>query len=197
MIVCGIGTEVGKTVVSAIIASALGADYWKPIQCGEPDSEVLRQLLDSQAHTIHPARYSFKDPVSPLQAGGHIDPDQIVCPVTERGLIIEGVGGIMVPLNSHCHTLDLFRRWNLPWIVVSRHYLGSINHTLMTLEILRIANVNVVGVIFNGEPQPYSEEAIIKLGKVSCLGRLLPQKKIDRTTIQQIGMEWKPQLQSI
>lgn len=198
IMITGIGTDVGKTVVSAIVATALGADYWKPIQCSEKDSIRMKILLDPLKHTIHPSSYTFKTPVSPHHAAAleevTIDCNTIAPPSTRRPLVIEGVGGVLVPLTEMTHTRDLFRIWNCSWIIVSRHYLGSINHTLLTLEALKSHGIPIAGIIFNGEPNPASENAIMKLGKVPLLTRLLPQNTIDKQNIQRISEQWKPQL---
>lgn len=138
IIVAGIGTGVGKTVVSAIITTLFKGDYWKPIQSGEvdADSQVIAKLLSLEC-TVHPPAYSFKAPLSPHHAARlenqTIDPDKIIPPNTNRPLVIEMAGGIFVPLRDNLLSIDLFKSWNASWILVSKHYLGSINHTLLTI----------------------------------------------------------------
>jgi dethiobiotin synthetase len=201
IMIAGIGTDVGKTVVSAIVATALGADYWKPLECGESDSNTMAKLLDPQFHTVHPSSYTFKALVSPHHAAlledTSIDCHKIRLPRTHRLLVIEGVGGLLVPLTVDCHTLDLFQTWDCHWVIVSSHYLGSINHTLLTIEMLKSRSIPISGIIFNGEPNRHTEEAILTIGQIPCLGRLLPQITIDKQTIQRIAALWKPQWQKL
>lgn len=173
-LVAGIGTDAGKTTASAFLATLLGADYWKPIECGESDTKRVEKWLGVER--VHPPAYSFKAPLSPHHAARlenrTINPESIIPPKTERPLIIEGVGGIFTPLTSDLLAIDLFAAWDYPWIVVSRHYVGSINHTLLTLEALKRRNIVVAGIIFNGEPNPDSEKVILDIGGLPSLGRL-------------------------
>lgn len=198
IIIAGIGTDVGKTVTSAIIATIFEGDYWKPIQTGDEkktDSQCMMNLI-SKNNKIHPSSYSFKTPVSPHYAAKlekrEIDLEKITLPSTEKKyLIIESVGGILVPLNDKHLSIDLFSSWDAPWILVSKNYLGSINHTLLTVEVLNSRNINILGLIFNGEPNPSSEEAIKKYTKLPCLGRIFPEKNINRTIIKKYVKAWK------
>lgn len=200
IIVAGCGTDVGKTVVSAILATALEADYWKPIQSGpEPDTETVKKLIVHER--IHPATYTLKAPLSPHHAARlenvEIDVSRIVPPITDNTLIIESVGGVMVPLTLERHTLDLFATWNATWIVVSKFYLGSINHTLLTLEALKSRHVHVHSIVFNGERNRDSEEAILRLSGIPRLGHLQQEKKININIIQRYAQRWKNQLITI
>lgn len=196
-IIAGIGTEVGKTVVSAIFTTLFSADYWKPIESGENDldSHVIKELIEPSKHRIYPPTYSFKNPLSPHHAARleniHIDLQKIIPPKTERPLIIEMAGGIFVPLNLESLTIELFQPWTDKWIVVSKHYLGSINHTLLTIEALRNKNINPLGIIFNGNPNPDTEQAILNLSKTPFLGRLLPEKKITPSIIKRYATQWR------
>ena len=178
LIVTGISTEVGKTVVSAILAKALRADYWKPIEAGGHDTETVKQLSGAYCY---PSAYQLKHPLSPHRAAEleniTIDPKRIIPPKAER-LIIEGCGGVMVPYGEG-HLGTLFASWNLPWVVVSRHYLGSINHTLLTLEWLKMKRQHVLGVIFNGESNPATERCI----DAPCLGHVYPEKTLNQRKI--------------
>ena len=199
LMIAGIGTDVGKTVVSAIIATAFGADYWKPIQSGQQtDFHQMSQWLNPQFHVVHSPSYMFQTPVSPHHAAylekRVIEPNQIRIPQTSRKLVIEGVGGVIVPLSTHLSTLDLFEKWPCRWIIVSKHYLGSINHTLLTVSALKSRNLHIAGIIFNGEPNQQSEEAILAQSNLPCIARLLPQQYLDSTTIQGIAASWKSQL---
>ncbi len=171
------------------MTTVLQADYWKPIQCGE--EELCIGELIAPLH-VHPSRYSFKAPLSPHHAARlenlAIDPNSIVPP--DRPLVIESVGGIFVPLTRKILTIDLFQTWPCTWIIVSKHYLGSINHTLLTLEALKMRGVKIAGLIFNGEPNPDSEAAILEISQLSFLGRILPEPIINRETIQRIAKSW-------
>lgn len=199
IMVAGIGTDVGKTVVSAILTTFLQGDYWKPIQCGDEensDTTTMKDWLDPTNHTIHTPAYSLKAPLSPHHAARLenilIKGDSIPLPQTTRPLIIEGVGGIFVPLTSNISSLDLFKSWNCQWVIVSKHYLGSINHTLLTLEVLKKLGLPILGIIFNGEPNPDSESAILEISQVPFLGRLLPEANINQKTIQRYAKQWQP-----
>jgi dethiobiotin synthetase len=192
IIVAGIGTDVGKTIVSAILTTLMDGDYWKPIQCGpleSSDTTVMKGLINTTRHRIHPPAYSFKEPRSPHHS--KVMPDSIVPPQTDRPLIIEGVGGIFVPLTSHVVSFDLFKAWDSMWVVVSRHYLGSINHTLLTLHALKSHNISIAGLIFNGKPNHKNEAPILAISGLPLLGRLLPEKTINQQTIQKYVQKWK------
>jgi dethiobiotin synthetase len=189
--VTGIGTGVGKTVVSAILTEALKADYWKPVQCGgleNTDSDIVRSLISNTQTKIHPEIYKFKTPASPHYAA-EIDNIKIEIvnfkiPETKNHLIIEGAGGLMVPLNENFLVIDLIKQFNADVILVSQNYLGSINHTLLSLEILKSRNIKIKGIVFNGEPNAPSEKYILDHSKVKHLFSLLLQKKIDKAFIK-------------
>lgn len=203
IIVAGSGTDVGKTVVSAILVAMMQGGYWKPIQCGEEvsDTATLKQLIDTKRHPIYPPAYSLKASLSPHHAarleGTSINIDSITLPKATGPLIIESVGGIFVPLSTQFLSIDLFKTWNCQWIVVSRHYLGSINHTLLTLDALKRQGISVAGIIFNGEPNPDSEAAILEISQLPLLGRLLPETKINPQTIQRYAKKWQTLLSEL
>lgn len=199
IMVAGIGTEVGKTVVSAILAILLKADYWKPIQCGDEensDTAIVKSWLDSSKHIIHPAAYSFKAPLSPHHAASLennlIKLDSIILPQTTRSLVIESVGGIFVPLTPKILSIELFKSWNCQWIIVSKHYLGSINHTLLTIEALKQRQIPIMGIIFNGEFNPNSETVILENSQLPLLGRLFPESDLNSKTFQKYVKQWQP-----
>jgi dethiobiotin synthetase len=199
IMVAGIGTDVGKTIVSAILTTLLKGDYWKPIQCGNEensDTAMMKKWLNTTKHTIHPSAYSLKAPLSPHHAARleniSITLDSITLPQTTRPLIIEGVGGILVPLTPKTSSIDLFKSWDCQWVIVSRHYLGSINHTLLTIEILKKLCLPILGIIFNGEHNSDSESAILEISQVSVLGRLLPEANLNPQTIQRYAKQWQP-----
>lgn len=204
IMVAGIGTDVGKTVVSAILTMLVKGDYWKPIQCGDEESSdtaTMKRWLDPTKHTIFPPAYSLKAPLSPHHAARLentlIPLDAITLPQTTRPLIIEGVGGIFVPLTPKITSLELFKTWDCQWVIVSKHYLGSINHTLLTLETLKKHDLPILGIIFNGEPNPDSELAILEISQVPVLGRLLPEAHLNPQTIQRYVNQWRPHFPTI
>lgn len=204
IIVAGSGTDVGKTVVSAILTTLLEGDYWKPVECGhgeESDTATMKKLIDTSRHRIYPSAYSFQAALSPHQAARleniSINLDCIVPPLTTRTLIIESAGGIFVPLSTKALSIDLFKSWESTWIIVSKHYLGSINHTLLTLDALKRQNISVMGLIFNGVANPDSEGAILEFSKLPLLGRLLPETNLNAQTIQRYAKQWKPKLSQL
>lgn len=189
IIVAGIDTDVGKTITAAVLTLMLNGTYWKPVDCGAFDTATIKQFNLPHLQPL----YSFKTPCSPHYAafleGKMITPFEYPSQVSP--LIIETAGGVLTPLTLELTNLDHFSTWNCPWILVSRHILGSINHTLLTVEALRRRNVDLLGIIFNGYPDPCSEEPILKQTQLACLGRLLPEPKIDRTTLQKYATQWK------
>ncbi len=204
IIVAGSGTCVGKTIVAAILTTSLKGEYWKPVQCGDEedsDTATIKKLIDETKCHIHEPAYSLKAPLSPHHAAIleniSICPKNIIPPQTIRPLIIEGVGGIFVPLSSKILSFDLFKSWNCPWIVVSSHYLGSINHTLLTLHALKQNNILVAGIIFNGLPNYDSENVILEFSQVPLLGRLLPETNINPQIIQRYAKLWQPKLSKV
>lgn len=197
IMVAGVGTDVGKTIVSAILTTLFEGEYWKPVQCGiDSDTAAMEGLLDIKKHKLHPPAYSLKAPLSPHHAARleniTINLDAIVPPETTRSLIIEGVGGIHVPLTPEISSLDLFKSWDCQWVIVSKHYLGSINHTLLTVEVLKMLSLPILGIIFNGEINSDSESAILKISRAPLLGRLFPEETLNLQTIQRYAKEWLP-----
>ncbi len=182
LIVTGTDTGIGKTVLAAGIAGHLAAAqgatrYWKPVQAGladETDSQTVARL--APAVTILPEAYRFTTPASPHHAaardGVTIDPARLTLPTGETPLVVEGAGGVLVPLSDDLLYADLFARWGLPVVLAARTALGTINHTLLSLEALRARGITVAGVAFIGAGEPVSEAAIARLGKVRILGRL-------------------------
>lgn len=171
--VTGTDTEVGKTVTSAIFTLALPACYWKPVQSGDPDDKRVQQLTELPANHFFPAAYSLKASLSPDQAARReniqIDLEKIILPTTSGPLIVEGAGGIFTPLNDTTCMLDLMRKLNLPIIIVSRGGLGTINHTLMTIEVLRQRHFTIQGIVFSGQLNPENQYTIEKWGNVRTL----------------------------
>ncbi|MFT6745678.1 MAG: dethiobiotin synthetase [Glaciecola sp.] len=196
--VTGIGTDVGKTIVSAVLTEALQADYWKPIQCGGlelTDTDRVKRLVSSPASHFHPETYSFPNPVSPHQAAklndSKIRLGKLTPPETENTLIIEGAGGIMVPYNYRGDSmLEIAQHCEAEIVVVANSYLGSINHTILTLEHLKTQDVNVLGIIFNGESNSESEEVILNKTKVTCLGRIPQEFEFSKELIKKYAHDY-------
>jgi dethiobiotin synthetase len=177
-LVTGIGTDVGKTVVSAIIAQALEADYWKPIQSGEldnSDSHKINRLTNDLVQVL-PERYRLNEPLSPHASaaidGVQLHLSELTLPQTDRNLLVEGAGGLMVPINDTDLLIDAFKQWNLPVIIVSRHYVGSINHTLLTIEALQNRGIAIKGLVFVGDENTGTESFILNHTKVPFLMRV-------------------------
>ena len=167
LFISGIGTEIGKTIASAVLVESLQADYWKPIQSGEldnSDSMLVESLISNNKTIIHPEAYRLTQPFSPHKSaaldGIHIDLDKIILPKTENQLIIEGAGGLMVPLNDQDLIIDLIKKLDAEVILVSKNYLGSINHTLLSVELLKNRSIPIRKLIFCGESNPSSEDVI-------------------------------------
>ena len=195
--VSGIGTDVGKTIVSAMLAEALGADYWKPVQCGnlgENDSARVRKLVSNPDLKVHPERYRLQTPASPHLAasidGVSMRLSDFSPPDTSNKLIIEGAGGLLVPLSDTEMMIDLIKQLAAPVVLVSRNYLGSINHTLLSIEALRTRGIKLLGVVFNGSRAVESEEAILKLGRVECMGRISEEVRMDRECIARYAKQF-------
>jgi dethiobiotin synthase len=174
--ITGTDTDVGKTLVSAVFTYALQATYWKPIQSGSSDQAVVRDLTGfSDAH-FHPTQYAFRASLSPDQAAllenRTIDLTTCQLPETMRPLIIEGAGGVFVPLNEEACMLDLMKQFAIPVVIVSRGKLGTINHTLLSIEALRRRDIPIQGVVFSGELNPDNQAAIEKWGNVKTLFHL-------------------------
>lgn len=195
IIVTGIGTDVGKTLVSAIIATRLKADYWKPIECGDSDTEQIRTLIDPSLHSLFPPAYRFKKPLSPHHAARleqkEVDIGKINLPKSNRTLIVETAGGIFVPLTKEMLTLTAFKCWPADWIVVSRNYLGSINHTLLTVEALKKHGVSILGLVFNGDPNPDSEQVIEYQTQLPVIGRLKQELTWTLATTRHYATQFK------
>ena len=203
LFITGIGTDIGKTVVSAILTEALKADYWKPIQAGElsySDSHKIKALISNSKSKIFDNSYALKMPMSPHAAaeieGITIASKNIIKPETENTLVIEGAGGLLVPINDSETILDLIKS-DYKVIVVSKHYLGSINHTLLTLNILKNKGLKVVGLIYNGNENEPSERIIKKMTTVPLLGRINDEQKITKAVIKKYATLLKPQLETL
>ncbi len=192
IVVAGTDTEIGKTVFAAGLADLLGADYWKPVQAGlegETDSRTVARLGGLADDRIVPERYRLQTPASPHHAaamdGVRIAADTLDVPDSgERPLVIEGSGGLLVPLNRTTLYIDVFARWRYPVVLCARTALGTINHSLLSIEALRNRNIELLGIAFIGESSPESESAICEMGRVRRLGRLPRLSPLTRTTLR-------------
>ena len=190
--VTGIGTDVGKTVVSAVLTQALQADYWKPIQTGcdlDSDTDKVKKLVTC-AHTyFHPEKYLLKASLAPLVAAKaeniSIDIEDLTLPETSNNtLVIEGAGGLMVPVTENFYMIDLIERWRAQTVLVVQNYLGSINHTLLSIEALKNRDIAVLGIIMCGVENPASEEIIFKQSGYKLLGRINKEPSITAEMIK-------------
>ena len=177
--VTGIDTGIGKTIISSILVESGKTDYWKPVQSGSneiTDSTTVKNLISNKVSHIHKETYLLKEPISPHAAAKkeniEIILSNIKIPQTNNHLIVEGAGGLLVPLNQRETIMDLIKWLNIEVIMVSKNYLGSINHTLLSLEILKTNNVPVKGIIFNGEPNRETEEVIHQKTNAPILARI-------------------------
>jgi dethiobiotin synthetase len=191
-IISGIGTDVGKTVASAIIAQALDATYWKPVQAGDlhfTDSMKVDQWTDDEVAVLA-ERYRLNEPMSPHAAaeidGVTIQAGDFEIPIVSGNLIIEGAGGLMVPVNANGLVyIDLFQDWNIPVILISRHYLGSINHTLLSVEALRSRNIPIHGIVYVGDENTHTESIIAKITELTVIGRIPMVDEVNASFIQE------------
>ena len=193
--ITGIGTGVGKTIVSAIITEALQADYWKPIQTGvgegfssvPKDSDVVKNLISNKKTIIHPEAYCLKMPASPLaaaeDAGIKIEIKNIHLPQTNNTLVIEGAGGLMVPINENELMIDLMEEWDCEVILVSQNYLGSINHTMLSCMALADRKINVLGIVYNGEDTLMAERSVLSFCDYPVIGRIKPEKEFTKEKV--------------
>ncbi len=200
--ITGIGTDVGKTIASAIVVEALQADYFKPIQAGDldfSDTDKVKQMVSNLKSHFHKNKYALHTPMSPHAAAEidniTIETDKIILPETDNNLVIEGAGGLLVPLNNTETIIDIIKP-EYKVIVVSRHYLGSINHTLMTLEILKNKGCNPA-IIFNGEEHKTTEDIIKKMTGVQVIGRINNEPYFDTTVVKEYAELFKETLESL
>ena len=177
--VTGTDTDVGKTVVSAWLVARLGAYYWKPVQAGnhpETDSAIVRRLTGAAPDRILPEAYVLPEPIAPHEAarraGIAIDMERLVPPPCDRPLVVEGAGGLMVPLTDRAYVIDLATELHLPIILVTRSTLGTINHTLLSLEAIRRRGLTLAGVVVNGPETPHNRAAIERYGQVEIIAEI-------------------------
>ena len=195
LFITGIGTDIGKTVVSAILVEKLKADYWKPVQSGELDNSdtmKVKALVSNSLSVFHPESYRLNTALSPHHSAKidsiTIDPSKIIVPETSNQyLVIEGAGGLMVPLNDEYLVIDLASDLNAEIILVSKAYLGSINHTLLSIDAIKQRNLPLRGIIFNGNANPESEELILKYSGIKCIGSIPQAANLDKKFVSDCG----------
>jgi len=188
--ITGNGTDVGKTVISAIITEHLKSDYWKPVQSGEldnTDTMKVKRLVSNSKTVFHEEKFKLVQPLSPHASaeidGVKIQLEDFKLPVTNNHLVIEGAGGLMVPLNDKILIADIITYFKASVVIVSRNYLGSINHTLLTVQELQRRGIPILGIVFNGEHSPQSENFILQYTQLPLLFRVNMEEIIDKQTI--------------
>jgi len=196
--ITGSSTEVGKTIASAIITECLQADYWKPVQAGElenTDTDKVKRLVSNPKTKFHVSTHKLNGFMSPHAAA---EMDEVVIsakkvkrPSTKNNLVIEGAGGLVVPLNDTETVADLIRPTDKV-VVISRHYLGSINHTLLTIEALKQRKLDIFGILFSGVETPSTETIIAKMSGVPILGRIDEEPYFDRNVVRQYADDFHP-----
>lgn len=198
LFVTGIGTDVGKTVVAAILTEALQADYWKPVQTGSffsTDSSKVQKLISNQLTRVHPEAYSLKQYMSPHAAaeleGVAIEMANIRLPETTNNLVIEGAGGLMVPLNSSEFIIDLIKKFDAEAVLVIQNYLGSINHSLLSIDALKHRDIKIRGLVFNGPPHKLSEDIILSYSGLPLLGRVSKEAEITKEVVSRYAKEFR------
>lgn len=198
-VVAGIGTDVGKSIVSAVLAEAWQADYWKPVQAGSldfTDTDYVKSLVSNTISQFHHEVYRLTQPMSPHAAAEidqvEIEQGKLKIPETKNILLIELAGGLMVPLKKYFLNVDLMQQWNLPAILVTRNYLGSINHTLLSIEVLQERNIPIAGIIFSGPEVKPTEEVILQYSGLKCLGYVRELETIDKSSIAQAAESFVP-----
>lgn len=197
--ITGIGTDVGKTVVSSVLVEALKADYWKPVQTGSffsTDTAKVQKWVTNSDSKCHPEGYLLKQYMSPHAAaeleGIDIDLNQINIPSSSNGtLIMEGAGGLMVPLNRKEFMVDLIKKFDAEVILVIQNYLGSINHSLLSIDVLKGRGVKILGIVFNGAPHQLSEDIIVDYSGLKVLGRINKEKDLNSEVISRYAKEFE------
>ena len=201
--ITGISTEVGKTVAAAIITEALQADYWKPIQAGDldnSDTHKVKRLVSNDISQYHDNAFALNTPMSPHASAKMdnitISANKIKRPKTKNTLVIEGAGGVLVPINDTETVAQLIAPTDKV-IIVSRHYLGSINHTLMTVEVLKARELYIAGILFSGDEHPTTEAIIAKMSQVPIIGRIDEEPYIDANVVSEYADRLREKLLSL
>jgi dethiobiotin synthetase len=190
--IAGIHTGIGKTIVSAVIAEALAADYWKPVQAGELDNSdtiIVSQLISNGLSRVHTEAVQLTQPISPHAAANidniSIDYKNFTFPQTDKILIIETAGGLHSPMNHEATMVDFITHYQLPVILVSNNYLGSINHTLMSVEVMKARGINLLGIIINGDRNNDSETFIEQYSKLPIIAHIPQFEELTHENITQ------------
>lgn len=190
--IAGIGTDVGKTVVSSVFTEAFKADYWKPVQTGSffsTDTAQVQKWVSNTESKFHPEAFLLKQYMSPHAAAAlediEINLDSLKLPETNNTLIIEGAGGLMVPLNRKEFMVDIIKKFDAEVVLVIQNYLGSINHSLLSIEALKSRGVKMLGVVINGPTNEHSEQIILEYSGLKLLGRIHKEKELNSEVISQ------------
>jgi dethiobiotin synthetase len=198
LFVTGIGTDVGKTVVSSVLVEALKADYWKPVQTGcffSTDTGKVQKWVSNTESKFHPEGYLLKQYMSPHAAaeleGIEIKLADFKLPETNNTLIIEGAGGLMVPLNRTEFMIDMIEKFDAEVILVIQNYLGSINHTLLSIDALKHRGLKILGVVFNGPPHQLSQDIIMDYCGLKILGKINKEKDLTPEVIKSYAKEFE------
>ncbi len=198
--IAGIHTGAGKTIASAVIAEAIGADYWKPVQAGseERDMVKVKELLTDGAGRVHDEAILLSQPMSP-HAAAHIDNVEIdyrqfTWPETKKIMLVETAGGLLSPMSDQTTMADFIKHYHLPVILIVQNYLGSINHTLMTLEVMRARHIRLIGIVICGGENQSSESFISNYANVSIIARIPNMQEITNATVKQVAETIKPAL---
>jgi dethiobiotin synthetase len=193
--IAGIHTGIGKTIASAVIAEAIGADYWKPVQAGleERDTHTVRELISNGVKRVHGEAILLSRPISPHAAaavdGIDIDYKTFEWPQTDKTLLVETAGGILSPISANGTMADFITHYNMPAILVSQNYLGSINHTLMSIEVLRSRDIKLLGIVMCGPENPSSEAFIEQYGKVPVIAHIPHFERLDSGAVSECAVK--------
>lgn len=189
LFITGIDTNIGKTLTSAIFCKALGADYFKPIQCGDLDNSDTKKMIDWGINRF-PEALRLPLPKSPNFASpSPIRLENINLPQTKNPLVVEGAGGVLVPLNQNDYIIDLAKKWNLPVVLVCKSYLGSLNHTLLSVDAIRSRGIEIKGLVFNGETNEESENFLEKRTGLRILLKIRQEKEITPKVIEEYAKD--------
>lgn len=201
--VSGIGTDVGKTVVSAILVEALQADYWKPVQAGGlnfTDTDLVKGLVSNTKSVFHIEQHALQTASSPhyaaRQEGVSIDVAAFQFPSTNNRLIVEGAGGLMVPLNGQHTVIDFVKQYELPVLLVANNYLGSINHSLLSVAALKQAGIPLLGIIFNGDTYLDNAEIIQQLCMVDSVYYIYKASELTKDFVSAEAAKLRQQLEA-
>ncbi len=198
--ILGIHTGIGKTIAAAVLAEAMGADYWKPVQAGteERDAQTVRQLLSDGNRRVHDEAIILTQPLSPHAAAAidnvEVDYTKFIWPKTANTLLVETAGGILSPMSATTTMADFVSHYKMPAILVSQNYLGSINHTLMSIEVLRSRGIGLLGIIVNGVANEASETFITQYSEVPIIARIPHFEVLDKSTVRACASQIKQSL---